>query len=72
MEKAIHKKLTERHNELIKLGKVMAAVKESGLAHKSYNRAIEGIPTVRADTLTRILTAQAKVINSTRLELQAM
>lgn len=72
MEKSIHKKLTERHNELIRLGKVMAAVKESGLVHKTYDRAIKGSPSVRADTLTKILNAQSKVISATNLTLQTM
>jgi len=69
MDKSIHKKLTERHNELIKLGKVMAAVKESTFAYKTYERAIKGGDDVRAETLEHILNAQAKIIESTRKKL---
>lgn len=72
MEKSIQKKLTERHNELIKLGKVMAAVKESTCVYKTYERAIKGGAGVRADTIVRILNAQAKVLESTRVQLASL
>ncbi|WP_159468016.1 hypothetical protein [Dyadobacter sp. 3J3] len=72
MDKSIHKKLTERHNELIKLGKVMVAVKESTYTYKTYERAIKGGDEVRADTLEHILTAQSKVIETTKSKLLAL
>lgn len=63
-------KLSERHKELKRLGKVRIAIERSGVSPNTYYRAINGDETITAYTLSVILVAQKMVIEETDRMLQ--
>lgn len=63
-------KLSERHKELKKLGKVLITIERAGISPNTYYRALGGDETITADTLAIILVAQKTVIDETNKMLQ--
>lgn len=63
-------KLSERHEELKRLGKVTAAIERADVSPNTYYRAINGDQTMTAPTLAAILSAQKAVISETKKALQ--